>query len=181
MFIPMDQAAWPAAGEVRDLRFSLNAPVLLGSGPAPQPTRAALGWLPVGSGAVVRLWLRADGAPEAVRGFDLPESPLGPAARAAALERAERFLAGLGFLFAEGAPAEAPGMDLTTLRTSDPDPAPVTLRTSDPDPAPVIGAAARAAGVATAVRADVRLTKFRRRGLPAAAAGPPGPAGGIER
>jgi len=193
MFIPMDQAAWPAAGEVRDLRFSLNAPVLLGSGPAPQPTRAALGWLPVGSGAVVRLWLRADGAPEAVRGFELPESPLGPAARAAALERAERFLAGLGFLFAEGAPAEAPGMDLTTLRTSDPDPAPVTLRTSDPDPAPVtlrtsdpdpapvIGAAARAAGVATAVRADVRLTKFRRRGLPAAAAGPPGPAGGIER
>lgn len=174
----MEQAAWPAAGEVRDLRFSLNAPVLLGTGPTALPTRAALGWLPRASGAVVRLWLRADGAPDAVRGFDLPEAPLGPAARAAALERAERFLSGLGFLFAEGASLSAlRGQGAAMEPTA---PALTNPRTSDPDPAAETVAPAPAEGAATAVRADVRLTKLRRRGPPAVAAGPMGPAGGIE-
>lgn len=158
MFVPIEQAAWPAVGEVRDLRVSVNAPVLLGPGPEPRPTRAALGWLPVGQGAVVRLWMRDDGErpgreaePAAVRSFDLPESPLGPAARADALERAERFLGGLGFLFPEAA-----------AETSE-----ESKRASDPGPA-APGAAVPTADVPSAVRADVRLTKFRRRG-PAAA------------
>lgn len=174
MFIPIQQARWPAAGEVRDLRFSLNAPWLLGSGPAPQPTRAALGWLPTGSSAVVRLWLRADGAPEAVRGFDLPDAATGPAARAEALERAERFLGGLGFLFSErsSSPACTAGPEA---------PGSTTLRTSDPDPAAESGGAATTARVTTAVRADVRLTPFRPRGPSASWAGPPGPTGGIDR
>jgi hypothetical protein len=199
MFVPIEQAAWPTPGEVRDLRVSLNAPVLLGPGTAPEPTRAALGWVPSGEGAVVRLWLRADGAPEApadgapaaVRGFDLPEAPRGPAARASALERAERFLAGLGFLFADdAADATGAGADPTGAeagRNASPGgpsaslaPGASNSRTSDPDPAAEPGAAASAAAVATAVRADVRLTQLRRRG-PAAVAGPPGPAGGIDR
>jgi len=174
MFIPVPQARWPAAGEVRDLRFSLNAPRLLGAGPAPQPTRAALGWLPAGSSAVVRLWLRADGVPEAVRGFDWSDAPTGPAARAAALERGERFLGGLGFLFSERSSSPA--------RTAGP-PAPgsTTSRTSDPDPAAESGGAATTARVTTAVRADVRMTPFRPRGPSASWAGPPGPTGGIDR
>jgi len=118
MFTPIEQSAWPAAGEARELRFSLNAPVLFGPDETPRATRAALGWLPAGSSAVVRLWLRPDGAPQAVRGFDLPDPPLGPAARARALEAAERFLAGLGFLFPS--------------------------RTPDPDPEPDPGTAVRA-------------------------------------
>ena len=168
MFVPIEQAAWPAAGEVRDLRFSLNAPVLLGPGDGASPTRAALGWLPAGPGAAVRLWLRADGAPQAVRAFDLPECPLGPAARATALERAERFLAGLGFLFPEVAVPQRLGGN---------------PRTSDPDPEAEPAACESAADHASAVRADVRLTKFRRRGPRAdqAASGAPSPTGGIEK
>jgi len=180
MFTPIEQAAWPAAGEARDLRFSLNAPVLLGAGEAPQPTRAALGWLPAGSGAVVRLWLRADGAPQAIRGFDLPDRLLGPSARASALEQAERFLAGLGFLFAEAsAPAETlPEPQLRSAPRA-PNPSP---RTSDPGPAADRDAAGSPVDAAAAVRADVRLTKFRRRGPHAAPAdGGSRPTGGTER
>jgi hypothetical protein len=180
MFVAKEQAAWPAEGDARDLRFSLNAPVLLGAGSTALPTRAALGWLACGSGTVVRLWLRAEGAPEPVRAFDLPEAPLGPAARTAALERAERFLAGLGFLFAEGASTPALEPDRAPLGPAAPGPVATTLRTADPDPAPETVAPAPAVGAATAVRADVRLTQLRRRGPPAAAAGPLGPSGGIE-
>ena len=108
MLIPLEQARWPAPGEVRDLRVSLNAPVLLGSDPGAGPTRAALGWLPLpDEGAIVRLWLRAEPghggeAPDVpVRAFELAEQPAGPAARASVLEGAERFLSGLGFLLSE--------------------------------------------------------------------------------
>jgi len=161
MFVPIQQATWPTTGEVRELRFSVNAPVLLGPGGAAQPTRAALGWLPDGPGAVVRLWLRSHDGRE-VRGFDLPGRPPGPSARAAVLERAERFLGGLGFLFA---PARAP----ETSRTSDPGPGP------DPDAAP------HGAAVATAARADVRFPLFCRSGPWARAASrATGPRGGVE-
>ena len=196
MFVPLDSAAWPAPGEVRDLRLSLNAPVLLGQGEGTEATRAALGWIPgAGPAAAVRLWLRPERDPGSVRVFELRDRPLGPAARATALERAESFLAGLGFLFAElgdeadfarpvadeadfarpapcverpAAPASTrtSDPDLST-RTSDPD---LSTRTSDPDPAPKPAAARPAAGVA--VRADVRLTKFRPR---------PGHAGTVRR
>jgi hypothetical protein len=160
MFVPIEQATWPAAGEVRELRVSLNAPVLLGPGPGAWPTRAALGWLPDGAGASIRLWLRADGAPRPVRAFDLPEAPVGPAARAAALERAERFLAGLGFLFpAASEPRRLRGDEPRHPRTSDPDPE---------------GARPVASGQSSAVRADVRPSHRSGSG-PAAAVHRPGP------
>jgi hypothetical protein len=168
MFVPLEPAAWPAPGEVRDLRVSLNAPVILGGAAGAEPTRAALGWLPgPGPASVVRLWLRPERDPAAVRAFEVPERPLGPAARATALERAETFLAGLGFLFdAAGAEAQEPW-------------------TSDPDPAPE-PAARPAADYAAAVRADVLLTRFRRGAWTQVAARRPSPprgprTGGIER
>ena len=180
MFTPIEQAAWPAPGEARELRFSLNAPVLLGTGAPARPTRAALGWLPAGSGAVVRLWLRTDGAPQAVRGFDLPGRLLGPSARTSALEQAERFLAGLGFLFPEVARgAELPFDPTFTTLTTAGAPSP---RTSDPSPAAEGDAAGSPADAAAVARADVRLTKFRRRGPRAAAVeGASRPTGGTER
>ena len=180
-FTPIAQAAWPAAGEARELRFSLNAPVLLGPGTEAQPTRAALGWLPARAGAVVRLWLRADGAPQAVRAFDLPERLLGPSARASALEQAERFLAGLGFLFPEApAPVETPPeLDFPMISRMS-GPSPVAPR--DAAGLPADAAAAARADLRLAVRVDLRLTKFRRRGPhPAAVDGALCPTGGTER
>jgi len=168
MFVPLEPAAWPAPADVRDLRVSLNAPVILGGAAGPEPTRAALGWLPgAGPASVVRLWLRPERDPAAVRAFEVPDRPLGPAARATALERAETFLAGLGFLF----DPVASGAHLSW--------------TSDPDPA-LEPAVRPAADFAAAVRADVLLTRFRRGAWIQAADRRPSPSrgsrtGGIER
>ncbi len=115
MFVPLEEARWPEAGEVRDLRISLNAPVLLGTRsaeaearPLSDPTRAALGWLPAeGEVSLVRLWLRSESGAEAVRAFEFRQRPVGPAARARALEAAENYLAGLGFLFPDAEAAAA--------------------------------------------------------------------------
>jgi len=202
MFIPIEQAAWPAEGEVRDLRVSLNAPVLLGAGDGAHPTRAALGWLPAGPGASVRLWLRADGAPRAVRAFDLPECPLGPSARARALERAERFLVGLGFLFPEIQPPRRLRPPARGHGAGVPDPdreervaergrpsaeATGRLRTPDPDPE-ARDACGSADATASAVRAGVRFHRTHRPGPPAVPAagalrpeGPTRPTGGNDR
>jgi hypothetical protein len=155
----------------------------LGPGPGAWPTRAALGWLPDGPGASIRLWLRADGAPRPVRAFDLPEAPLGPAARAAALERAERFLAGLGFLFpAACEPRRLQGSEPPSSRTSDPDPEearpvaprqPAAVRAGvrpSKRPGPVPSASVHRPGPRPAVSGAARPV----RGLT-------GPTGGIER
>ena len=205
MFIAIEHTSWPAPGEVRDLRLSLNAPVLLGPGTSVEPTRAALGWLPAGSGSVVRLWLRADRAPQSVRCFALPESLLGPADRAMALERAERFLAGLGFLFPEApdstrtpefsfsdplrglsSPSSMTGSSFETGSGSTSASSSKGLH-RDPAaeveyPGPVAPVLTTRVEVAGAVRSDVGLTKFRRRGSQpeTPAGGAPAPTGGIE-
>lgn len=177
MFVPHEPTAWPEPGGVRDLRVSLNAPVLLGADGAAKATRAALGWLPAREGGDrVRLWLRAEGEAGAARAYELPERVAGPAARAKALEGAERFLAGLGFLFGEAeleALAAAPPLRAVLGLAA----AIETSRTSDPGPDAEPGAAGSTADAATAVRADVRLTKFRRRGPQRAGPG----AGGMQR
>lgn len=183
MFVPIEQATWPAAGEVRELRVSLNAPVLLGPGPGAWPTRAALGWLPDGPGASIRLWLRADGAPRPVRAFDLPEAPLGPAARAAALERAERFLTGLGFLFPTASePRRLRGGGPSHSRTSDPDPEEARPVASRP-PAAVRAGVRRSQRRGSEPSASVRRPGPRPgdSGAPRPVRGLTGPTGGIER
>jgi hypothetical protein len=180
MFIPLEPARWPAAREVRDLRVSLNTPVLLGPGAGSGPVRAALGWLPeAGERSVVRLWLRADpdltaGASDPICGFECPDRPVGPAARAATLAAAERFLAGLGFLFDEADPIEplacgvadadrlaaepAPANPSGGLQTSVLDPVSGPGATSAPEDEPAVLPAEEAAApnLATAGQADVR-------------------------
>lgn len=209
MFVPLEPARWPEAHEVRDLRISLNAPVLLGhSEPSDPPvrlghsersdpvrlghseraraTRAAVGWLPAdGERAAVRLWLRSErDARPTVRAFELEARPLGPSARAHALETAERFLAGLGFLFPEPGSAEAafelrnPEAD-GDPRSPEADGDPRSPHASfgprgahpTPDPRgaapePASGPARLAASTRTAIRGDGPLSKFHARGRP---------------
>jgi len=112
MFVPVEHAVWPEPGAVAALRVSLNAPVLV-DGARTVATRAALGfWPDAHSGAVLRLWLRSEPAADrpgnggaAVSAYEHAARPPGPAARQSALEHAERFLAGMGFLFEEACDA----------------------------------------------------------------------------
>ena len=149
MFVPLEQARWPEPGEVRDLRISLNAPILIG-GQSAQATRAALAWTPEGDATCIRLFLRPESTPEAVRGFELGERPQGPAARERSLEAAERFLGGLGFLFGD---VECAPIARTPEAVPDalpqPTPSPVDQPAIEIDRA--------------AIREDGPLSKFQRR------------------
>ncbi len=101
MFVPLEHASWPVEGTARDLRLSVNSPVLLGAD-ASMATRAALGWQEEDGVPALRLWLRPERGP--VQGFRWKTRLESPAARQTATEQAEVFLGGLGFLFDEGDP-----------------------------------------------------------------------------